>query len=109
MTMLRADEPFVQSRPAEDWPESPNIDGYNWELCSVPSDDDARWWAERNDDWDGHPVIDDQTIADEAVHREEEARRFAAEPTQEEINRWADERAAESEFLDQHEAGLGMY
>ena len=49
MPMLRADAASVQPRPAED---SPDIDGYTWELGPEPSDDDARWLAEHNDSWD---------------------------------------------------------
>ena len=82
MSMLRADASGVQSRPAEDWPESPDIDGYTWELGPVPSDDDARWWAAQNDAWDADDEPPDS---------------------------WWDERAGEAEALDYLERGLRTF
>jgi hypothetical protein len=47
---------------AETWPESPEVDGYSWELG--PDPDDARWAADNlNGDDEGHatdgPAPDD--------------------------------------------------
>jgi hypothetical protein len=94
---------------AADWPATAD------EECWVPTDDDAQWWAEQNDDdaWDAHPTIDDQSIDDEAAYQEDEARRYAADPTDEEIaetwtdgDEWGfDDFAGESAYMDAHEQG----
>ncbi len=105
---------------AADWPATAD------EECWVPTTEDERWNAEQNPDWhdlDGHPVIDDDTIDDEAAYWEDEARRHAADPTDEDIaeadswtdgDQWEadgrfDDRADESAWMDSYEQGLKTF
>jgi hypothetical protein len=93
----------------------------------VPTEEDSRWAAETlNDDWhdlEGHPVIDDDTIDDEARYWEDEARRYAADPTDDDIaeaDPWTtgdeyeadghfDDVADESAWMDAYERGLKTF
>jgi hypothetical protein len=103
-----------------DWPEW--TDAEVWMLGPEHSEDDERWHADQNEDWhdlDGHPVIDDDTIDDEAAYWADEARRFAADPDDDDIaeadpwtdgDEWEangrfDDMAGESAYLDAHEQG----
>jgi hypothetical protein len=56
----------VQRQSAQDWPSTPEIDGYVWELGPEPSEADAQWAAEylNADDLTPDDVID--RLAEEA-------------------------------------------
>lgn len=76
-----------------------------------PSESDRQWWSDQNTEWDdldGHPTIDDETIDDERRYWADEARRYAADPTDEEIAD-LDERAEEAEFMDAYERGVKLF
>ncbi len=107
-----------------DWPEW--TDDHVWMTGPEHNDDDQRWHAEQNQDWhdlDGHPVIDDDTIDDEARYWEDEARRHAADPTDDDIaeaDPWTtgddwdadghfDDMADDAAFIDAHERGLTFF
>ncbi len=97
------------------------------EVCWVPTEEDSRWASESlNDDWhdlEGHPVIDDEDIEDEAAYWEDEARRYAADPTDDDIaetdpwtegDQWEadggfDDMHGQSAYLDAHEKGLKTF
>ncbi len=88
-----------------EWPSTPEVDGYTWELGPGPATADARWAAGHLNGDDHH--FDGQTpeevLAELAAElREARDAHEAGEADEEAIERAAEE----SRFLDLHERGI---
>ncbi|HWE35278.1 MAG TPA: hypothetical protein VG406_01805 [Isosphaeraceae bacterium] len=79
-------------------PTAPPV-AHDLDLDPIDPADRAWWAAQQADDadaWDLHPVVADADLAAEAAYREAEARRYAAEPTDAEMDALLAELAAEA-------------
>jgi hypothetical protein len=97
-----SDRPPTVHAHAADWPAWTDDD------CWTPTEEDAQWWAEQNEEWhdlDGHPTIDDDDVEVERQYQAQQQRRYAADPTDDDIDRMADEAA----FMAAYEMGLTFF